>query len=329
MRSFPEPIISPAWSSGKKPVCKTRLQSLNAISDKVHHQTQTGLCSWARPHLVPVAMPQCILKYHKMWNDRRFHFIIWYMSSYRAVVAGNKQGCCMTHSKALRKALRLYARITKCHCQGVHTPQVSHKWLSLNIKISKVFCQPPPDSAPLLTNDCVHLENVDPSAGITPHIDTDTITPPVSVRLFQKQTSGLPPEGIRLSLYMFAHDPAIYPFSSIHGPIQGHCVPFPLITGWGPGSVSLSADQETDTPMSNLESPVTLTHTCFLDSRRKLVYQDRTHRKASVLIPGPSAATCLHFHMYFLFLWDQNRCEVIWEQKAISAFWTQCLPVST
>lgn len=47
--SFPEPIISPAWSSRKKPACKTRLQSLNAISDKVHHQTHTGLCSWARP----------------------------------------------------------------------------------------------------------------------------------------------------------------------------------------------------------------------------------------------------------------------------------------
>lgn len=106
-------------------------------------------------------MPQCILKYHKMWNDRRFHFIIWYISSYRAVAAGNKQGCCMTHSKALRKALRLYARIPRCHCQGVHIPQVSHKWLSLNINISKVFYQPPPDSAPLPTNDCVHLGNVD------------------------------------------------------------------------------------------------------------------------------------------------------------------------
>lgn len=72
-----------------------------------------------------------------------------------------------------------------------------------------------------------------PSAGITP--DTDTITPPVSVRLFQKQTSGLPPEGVQLSLYMFAqwHNPAVYPFSSIHGPIQGHCVPFPVIPGWG------------------------------------------------------------------------------------------------
>lgn len=78
-----------------------------------------------------------------------------------------------------------------------------------------------------------------PSAGITP--DTDTITPPVSERLFQKQTSALPPEGIQLSLYVFAqwHNPAVYPFSSIHG--------FPSYPRL-----------RVETPMSNLESPITL-----------------------------------------------------------------------
>lgn len=157
MWSFPEPIISPAWSSRKKPACKTRLQSLNAISDKVHHQTQTGLCSWARPHTSSNATVYSEIPQNAKWQT--FHFIIWYISSHGAVVTGNKQGCCMTHGKALRIALQLNARITGCHCRGVHIPQVSHKWLSLNIKISKVFYQPPP--APLSTNDCVHLGNVD------------------------------------------------------------------------------------------------------------------------------------------------------------------------
>lgn len=132
--------------------CKVSMQSQIKCTIKLKQGCVVGLVHI----LVPVVMPQCILKYHKMWNDRRFHCIIWYISSHGAVV-----GCCMTHGKALRIALQLNARITRCHCRGVHIPQVSHKWLSLNIKISKVFYQPPPDSAPLSTNDCVHLGNVD------------------------------------------------------------------------------------------------------------------------------------------------------------------------